>query len=185
MRFLTIKLLTTASLLLLLNGLNNSAIAADNESLTKVKKISSSRDDLPQHIIDGIIIVTIAVTGVSVVLGKRLSIQHHKQSSPQKPPSPSPSSATQSSATQSLTPSSATQSSATQSLTPSSATQFERHLPSATNNFKLNPNLNTQIDSLEFKQIWQQFYPDFHQLLSQTDSHKTSPKCVTKSIVKK
>ena len=162
MRFLTIKLLTTATLLLLLNGLNNSAIAADNESLTKVKKISSSRDDLPQHIIDGMIIVTIAVTGVSVVLGKRLSIQHHKQSSPQKPPSPSPSSATQSSATQ--------------SLTPSSATQFERHLPSATNNFKLKPNLSTQIDSLEFKQIWQQFYPDFHQLLSQTDSHKTSPK---------
>ncbi len=87
-----LKLLTAKTLGLLLNGFSQSAtLAAPNEAPTQIEKLPQVRDSLPQHLVDTLVVVTVAVTGAGVLLGTGLSLKdQQKSSSPKSQPKSDP-----------------------------------------------------------------------------------------------
>ena len=94
MKSSALKFLTVTALGLFLNGLDQSAaLAAANEAPTQIEKLPQVRDSLPQHLVDTLVVVTVAVTGAGVLLGTGLSLkdqQKSKSSSPKSQPKSDP-----------------------------------------------------------------------------------------------
>ena len=80
-----LKFLTATALGLLLNGFSQSAtLAAANEATTQIEKLPQVRDSLPQHLVDTLVVVTVAITGAGVLVGTGLSLKDQQKSSEPK-----------------------------------------------------------------------------------------------------